>query len=186
MSILKKLKTGKIKTFALIFSAIVIITAVIGGTVAWLSDNQTVINSFSVSKVKCEVNLEETGTVKQNIKVENTGEVEEYVRATIVVSWIDGQGDTVAQTVIPSDYTMSLNNTDWFKGSDGYYYYKEKVEAGAQTENLINSFTADTTYEGQTLKLDVVASAIQGDPKTAVESVWTAVQVDTSGNLISK
>lgn len=188
MSFFNKLKqTGKAKKYALIISAVlIVVTMTVGGTMAWLSQSQTKTNSFSVSDVKCSVIMDESGNTRKNIKIKNTGSIDEYVRATVVLSWVDSQGDTIAKEVKASDYTMEMNSNDWFKGSDGYYYHKAKVAQNGTTENLINSFTANTFDNEYTLKIDVLSSAIQAEPKTAVESLWAVIAVDTSGNLINK
>ncbi|MEG0978558.1 MAG: TasA family protein [Oscillospiraceae bacterium] len=187
MSLINKLKqTGKLKMYALIISAILIVTVAIGGTMAWLSDSQTINNSFSVSKVKCEVRQDVSGTSRENVVVENTGEIDGFVRAVIVLSWVDSEGNTVPQQVKDSDFTMDLNSAEWFKASDGFYYYRSKLVPQGKTHNLINSFTVNDTSGTSTLKLEVVAASIQANPKTAVEEAWSAVLVDASGNLINK
>lgn len=184
MNFLKKLKqSSKTKKYALIISALLIVTVAVGGTLAWISTSQAIKSDFSVANVKCAVLEDVSGNNKENVKVENTGSIEEYVRVAIVMSWVDDDGNTIAQEVKASDYTMSLNGTDWFVGSDGYYYCKAIVAQGDKTENLINSCVVNNTTSGYKFKLDVIASAIQATPKDAVEDAWDAVKVDASGNL---
>ena len=176
-------KTGKAKKYALIISAIIVLTAAIGGTVAWLNQSVSKTSSFSVGKIGSAVVQGNNGSVK----IQNTDDsIDAYIRATMVMSWVDADGNTLAKEVKPSDYTQSFGSSMWLKGNDGYYYYKEKVAAGQSTENLLDSFVINSTPAGETLKIEVLASAIQASPTTAVESAWSAVTVDSSGNLVIK
>lgn len=186
MNFLNKFKqAGKTKKYALIISVLLIVAIAAGGTLAWISTSDTITGVFSAADVKCSVLEDVSGNNKENVRVENTGSIDEYIRAAIVMSWIDEDGNTVAQEVKASDYTMSLNETDWFVGTDGYYYCKAKVAQGDRTQNLINSCVMNNTTSGFNFKLDVIASAIQADPKDAVEDAWDAVEVDANGILMN-
>ncbi|NCC86535.1 MAG: hypothetical protein EOM05_01535 [Clostridia bacterium] len=186
MNFLNKFKqVGKTKKYALIISVLLIVAIAAGGTLAWISTSDAITSGFSVADVKCSVLEDLSGNNKENVRVENTGSIDEYIRATIVMSWIDEDGNTVAQEVKASDYTMSLNETDWFVGTDGYYYCKAKVAQGDKTQNLINSCVMNNTTSGYTFKLDVIAAAIQANPKDAVEDAWSAVEVDANGILMN-
>lgn len=186
MNFLNKFKqAGKTKKYALIISVLLIVAIAAGGTLAWISTSDAITGAFSVANVKCEVLEDLSGNNKENVRVKNTGSIDEYIRAAIVMSWIDEDGNTVAKEVKASDYTMSLNKTDWFVGSDGYYYCKAKVAPENETQNLINSCVMNNTTSGYTFKLDVIAAAIQANPKDAVEEAWNATKVDESGKLMS-
>lgn len=135
-----------------------------------------------------------------------------YVRAVIVVNWEeDGKEGTYHATapVAGTDYTLTLNTSDWFNGSDGFYYHKAMVDSNSTTAKLINSCTAitpgpDVYDENGNLETDyklnvqLIAQTIQalgttdndvnGNPVAvgipAVEDAWKVVTVDSNGSLI--
>lgn len=54
------------------------------------------------------------------MKVKNTGNTDAFIRAQIVVTWKDANGNVSAtKPVEDTDYTMTLNTTDWFLGATG-------------------------------------------------------------------
>ncbi len=84
--------------------------------------------------------------VKKNVTITNTGTGAGYVRAAVVGYWVDEQG-VVAEAawnetadgnyVYPADW-----DTYWIKGSDGFYYYRNPLEAGSSTAvPLFESYT---------------------------------------------
>lgn len=184
MKVLNKIKqTEFIKKYALIIFALVIVAGTVGGTIAWLTANASADNSFDVAQVSCSVEGMTANNNQSNIKIKNTGTIDEYIRATIVLSWVDDNGDTLANNVLDTDYSIQINSVDWFKGSDGNYYYKEKVQPNAMTTNLINTLSLPTSQDGKKIKLEIFADSIQTDPKEAVLEAWSAVEVDTDGKL---
>ena len=116
------------KAIILLLSLTMVLTAVIGGSLAFLiSSPASVTNTFSPAKVDASVQGDMT-----SITIENTGEMPAYIRAAIVVTW--KTGDTVYYEA-PTDYSISLG-TDWTTGNDGYYYYVPAVEIDASTTPL--------------------------------------------------
>ena len=86
-----------------------------------------------------------------------------------------------------TDYTIELgdiSDTGWTKGSDGFYYWTQPLEANATTENLINrlEWTTAQASNGRTLVCDVSIQGIQADPANAVNEAWGA-SVDQDGTL---
>ena len=174
----------------------------VGGAVAFIVDRTVeVTNSFGSSKVACVVYEDEfnqnESTVKENVGVTNTGDVDAYIRAKVVVNWVDSEGNVLG---IPpaegegGDYIMSLaSESDWsYCKSDGFYYYAGRVPAGESTEELIESCTVigsapDTCY---TLSVEILASAIQADGlndegQPPVVAEW-GVTLDADSKTISK
>ena len=131
----------------LIVLALVLVLCAAGGTIAWLATNtNSVTNTFVPAKVTNEVEEKNEGKVKKNVAVKNTGEIDVYIRAAVIVNWVewvekdDGTKEAVVCAGTPAlgtDYTWKnvndLVTTGWKKGSDGYYYYTNRVASKAST-----------------------------------------------------
>ena len=165
------------KPLAALVALVLIIGAVVGGTLAYLAARtDAIVNTFNPAKVDITVEENFDGSTKKDVKITNTGDTEVYIRATYVVTWKDA-----AENVYPEqpqqgvDYTISLNlEQGWSCYNDGYYYYTEPVAPGASTGVLITSCApvSEKTPEGYFLSVDVLASAIQSVPAEAVGQAW--------------
>ena len=169
-------------------------TAAVGTSLAFLVDSTTSItNKFTPSKVTGEIEENFDNKVKENVQIKNTGDVAAYVRVMLVPNWVDKE-ENIAAEVNPNDYEIGLGLEDsgWFKGSDGYYYYSYPVAAQASTGVLIDSckpLVSKTDASGNELHfaLDVIASLIQAEPDAAVEKAWKVKVTGDEGNkTISK
>lgn len=153
----------------------VIAMGVVGGTVAYLVTKTTpVVNTFEPGYVKCVINedFNDGDTVKENVTVTNTGNVDAFIRAAIIVTWKDSAGNIAATVPVKdTDYSMELNETNWKKQGD-YYYYNSSVESMGTTENLIKSCTVLNPNGDYNLSVEILADAIQSTPATAVIEAW--------------
>lgn len=148
------------------------------------------------------------GTVKKDVKV-NVGKNDYtvYVRAAIVVNWVDANGNVLADAPVSNlqnednyDYILDLNlatgnpaANQWSFGSpDGFYYYSSPVPSEGSTEVLIKSVKVNpdaTVPEGYTLSVEIVAQTIQAIGTTdtgdtpAVVDAWGVI---LQNGLISK
>ena len=104
---------------------------------------------------------------KSNVNVKNIGLSNAYVRAAVVANWVDDNGVIVA----PCEPTFTPG-TNWYKSSDGFYYYKNKIKPGnAPANNLIGSYTAPTSpVSGAHLEMHVVGQGI--DASTILSSIY--------------
>lgn len=176
------------KVILLAVSLVLILSAAIGGTVAYLIDQTgSITNTFTPVKVTPEVTEDFDKKVKNNVKITNDGDIPAYIRVKVVVTWKDAQDNIYgAAPVLGTDYTWTMpENSKWFlKG--GFYYYSEPVAAKGTTGVLFTACqpVADRAPEGYSLSVDIHAQAIQAEPTTAVTSAW-GVQVDANGNLTS-
>ena len=187
---------GMKRSLVLVVSLLALVLVVAGGTLAWLTAQDRVSNSFTPAHVSCEVKETFNGTAKSGVKIWNTSDVPAYIRAYIVVTWKDANGNVYGQLpVAGEDYTMEINNNGWLKDTAGYYYYTSPVAAkdstGDSTGVLISQCTeaAGNAPAGCNLSVEIIAEAIQSLPARAVENAWdvtinngTVTAVPAAGN----
>lgn len=164
------------KPLAALVALVLIIGAVVGGTLAYLAARtDAIVNTFNPAKVDITVEEDFNGSTKKDVKIKNNDDTEVYIRATYVVTWKDAAENVYPEQPQPGvDYTISLNpEQDWFN-YNGYYYYTEPVAPRASTGVLIDLCTpvAGRAPEGYTLSVNVLASAIQSVPAEAVGQAW--------------
>ena len=200
-----------IKQLALLLSIVLIATVTAGGSLAYIfTQTQGLTNTFKPAEVTCQVNEEPfDGVTKTNVTIENTGTTSAYIRATVIVTWKDKDGNIGPETpVLGTDYVIEtpmddedISNDGWFK-IDDYYYHKAPVAAEGEDEDdtkdvtkvLINRCKLKegvTAPEGYGLSVEIVADAIQAegvdaDGKHPVELAWKVVTVDDNNNLVAK
>ncbi len=191
------------KELAMILSLSLLLLLVIGTTVAYVyTATSPVKNIFEPSRVACAVvenddspvtgDVKQTGKTKENVKIQNTGDTDAYIRVAVTVNWANADGTRVwaQKPVKDTDYTITFNNSDWFDGGDGFYYYNKAVSPGDLTSPLINSAALNdgvTSLKGTDgteyfLSVEIVASAIQSTPAKVVEDQWN-VSVGGDGSL---
>lgn len=189
-------KKRRIPLISWILLAVVILSLSAGSVVAWLSiPGGQVENSFTpddnLNPTITETFKENNDKLKQNVavRVGDTGYAV-YVRAAIVVNWKNAEdGNVLGQApVLDEDYTLTLNETDWFY-KDGFYYHKAMVNTGGTTANLITSCQlkegitppVDTTVTPNVkydLNVEIIAQTIQALGTTdtgdtpAVKDAW--------------
>lgn len=180
------------KSFLLLASLALIVTAVIGTTMAYLvSDTPTVTNTFTPAKVDSEVVETLETNVKKDVQIQNTGDIEAYIRAKVVVTWQKTEIDPVSKKevvyVLPAengDYNITLSNVNWREGQDGFYYWSSPVNPhvdaehpendGCYTGILIESCSpvVGKAPAGYNLHVEILAEAIQAEPIDAVKDAW--------------
>lgn len=150
-----------------ILSIILILSFAVCGTLAYIvATTNDVQNQFLPASVTCQVNANDDGT----FDVTNTGDVDAYIRAAIVVNWMDSSGNVRGIAPASTDYLLTVNTEDWWQDTNtGYFYYKYSVKPTGTTHDLVTSFgiaanvTAPTGYS---LSVEMVAEAIQADGDT--------------------
>ena len=150
-----------------ILSLILLFSTAIGGTLAYIAmATNNVMNQFEPGQVACSVNI-----IDDAISITNEGNVDAYIRADIVVNWMDEDGNVYTPSPTPAQYELGINSTDWTHHSDGFYYYENRLAPkghdGDTTSALVTSIALKveppTGYE---LSVEVVAEAIQADGDT--------------------
>lgn len=178
---------SKKRIFLLVAAIVAVVAVAAGGTFAWFTDSsETKTNAFSNGEVSCKIEETFENGVKSDVKVKNTGTVDAYVRAALVINWVDESGNVYASAPEEnSDYTIQLDTENWFEASDGYYYCKNKVVPNSESAVFIiecRQSDSAAAPEGCHLQVKVIASAIQADPDDAVQAAWTSVAV-SNGQL---
>lgn len=177
----KQLRRPK-RLATLLVSLLLVLGVAVGGTVAFLSTRtDSKENTFTPSKVTCEVTETFNNNVKSQVAVKNTGDTTAFIRAAINVTWMSNQ-DAANQTVsakVPvkdKDYSITFaKNTNWIQGADGYYYYQLPVDPKDSTGVLIEEcklLNYASVPDGYHLSVEIVASAIQSAPDSVVQSMW--------------
>lgn len=166
------------KEFVLLVSVFAMIAGVVGGTVAYLVvDTDPLTNNFDLAEVSCRVEEEFDNQIKENVKIQNTGDIPAYIRAKVVVTWKDEDGNVYGQAPIEeTDYTIQFNEGVWKREGD-YWYYDEPVapvtENNCYTPVLINRCSSSGTEpEGYHLSVEILAEAIQSEPTKAIQEAW--------------
>lgn len=174
------------KTATLLVAIVLLLGVAVGTTVAYLIDRTNEIkNEFEYAKTDVTVTEDFDGTTKQNVQVWNKSNIPVYIRATYVANWVDEHGNIVTPDPNEYDYQLTENpNGTWVKGKDGYYYYKDPVPADGKTQGSLLTCTVTKQPENPeyTLNVEILATAIQSEPKDAVEAVWP-VTVNTDKTL---
>ena len=176
-------RRGTKRLTTLLLSGLLLVTLIVGGTVAYLVTQVTpVTNTFTPSHVTCAVTENFNGTVKSNVNVTNTGDTDAYIRVKLVTYRVNDNGDHIGGTASVPDFTPGTN---WVKHSDGYYYYTLPVKPGEKPVNaLIDSIELEDHYDdadGGKQVIEVMAEAIQSSPAKAVGESWNVTI--TPGNV---
>ena len=153
--------------------AVVILTAAVGGTMAWLStQTQDLTNTFVPAKVTCKVdeNFTEGDTEKKDVRIQNTGTTDAYIRAMIVANWCTANGKVV-KTASPNYVVFG---SGWTKIGD-FYYYPSAIAPDGFTGKLFTSCTpnnAEKPEGADHLEVNIICQAVQSTPANAVTEAW--------------
>ncbi|MDO4177459.1 MAG: hypothetical protein Q4D99_08335 [Bacillota bacterium] len=81
-------------------------------------------------------------TIDKVVSVKNTGLNDCYVRVLALFS--DSRAEEYA--------SLNINDDDWEKREDGYYYYDGTLTAGESTDNLFTQVSISQNVEAEKLK----------------------------------
>lgn len=158
------------KQLAILACLTLLLTGFVGSSLAWLvSAPDPVTNTFEYAKVACSVHEEFDGNVKTDVKIYNDGNTSAYIRAKIVATWQDADGNVYPEAPV---INPEINSNDW-KQDGEYYYCNTKVAAKTSTPVLIYSCAnVPAPEEGYALHVEILADAIQAEPANAVKEAW--------------
>ena len=95
----KAAHSGAKRSLVLVVSVLVLLLAVAGGTLAWLTANTgPVVNTFTPAQVSCKVTEDFNGTTKSNVNVENTSDIPAYIRVKLVTYRVNDAGQHIGGT----------------------------------------------------------------------------------------
>lgn len=181
-----KSNNKKSKFSALAICLLLTALLTVGGTLAYLfTSTDPVVNTFEPVKQEITVTEEFDGQTKENVKIKNTGDIDAYIRAEVVINWIDKDGNILPSTPEKATYKVdwafddldidgnAVEETSNWVEYGGYYYYTVPVTPEAFTENLIDLITVSYPV-GSEFRLDVAVAAqsVQATPEAAVNETW--------------
>lgn len=187
----------KRRTVVALASCLAVAALAVGGTLAYLTDEDRAANTFSAGRVTTTVDEKLDGGVKSEVRIQNTGTVDAWIRAEVVITWQDAGGNIYGKVPIAeSDYAIEYAFQDlevfgdassageWVKGTDGFYYWTKPVAPGGYTGELIKtcSYLASKVPEGYSLSVEVLGSGIQDTPSDAFDD-WSG---EASGLVVNE
>ena len=164
---------GMNRSLVLVVSLLALLLVVAGGTLAWLTAQDSVSNTFTPAHVSCTVTEEFDGTVKSNVNVTNTSDIDAFIRVKLVTYRVNKDNQRIGGTA-EIDFTPG---TGWVKYGDFYYYTKPVAPNAAPATALIGDegITLRGSYDdadGGKQVIEVMAEAIQSQPARAVQQAW--------------
>lgn len=162
--------------------------AIVGGTLAYFTDDEEATNTFTVGNVDItltEPNWAGSGSqdapevypgepLAKDPTVTNDGANPCFVR--IKVEGLDCLGNA-GMITYRTDYVTGKLGDNWVKGTDNYFYYNKVLEVGATTDALFDQIVIPTGLENgdAETKFNVVVTAEAVQAQGAKAS-WAAVQ----------
>lgn len=185
--------SGAKRSLVLVVSVLVLLLAVAGGTLAWLTAQDSVANTFTPAHVSCSVMENFDGTTKSNVNVENTGDIPAYIRVRLVTYRVNEQGQHIGGTATIPTFTPGEG---WVKYGEYYYYTKpvapkdpvasdkNSPEAPLISETGIELVNSYNDADGGKQVVEIMAEAIQSVPEAAVKDAWgTDFSIGANGKL---
>lgn len=195
-AIFKRIKKSVVLTVA----TIVLLTAVVGGSLAWLIDQTGIItNRFNAPKVDIDIEEDIKDLTKDKVAIKNNSDIDVYVRVAIVATWKDKDGNVYPEKpLLGTDYTwtqkysydgiVGVDDCSWYEYGGFYYYFDfvnhkfKALKPNQTTNSLIESVvqTGSRTPEGYSLSVEIISQAIQANPEDVIEDTW-GVRVSALG-----
>ena len=160
------------KTVALVVSIALLLSVGIGTTLAYLMDStDPVVNEFTPSQVSTSVVENFEDGVKSDVRIQNNGDIQANIRADVVITWQDANGNVYGQLPAEgTDYVIDYGN-GWDK-IDGFYYWNGVVEADDNDPSTTKDMTGvliksvkmapgATAPAGYALCVEIIGSGIQ-------------------------
>lgn len=193
----KKGKHPRKRLVTVLLTVLILVAACTAGTLAYLMHSTSeLVNTFTPGSVPVEIVEEFENDVKEDVCFKNTGNVDAYIRAKVVFSWRDAQGNVAPfvpaigryseengeYKIESGDYIVVPGISEkWVEGADGYYYYTEPVkpwtEESNNTTDVLFKLVKYNEKEGYELHMEILASSIQADGvdasgKKPIELAW--------------
>ena len=162
-----------------------ILTLSVGTALAFLAMRTNPLeNIFQPAEITCAIEENFDGSRKSDVRIRNTGTAPAYIRAEVVVTWVNSGGSVAAEKPAEGiDYEIIFaEDTGWISGTDGYWYHAAAVGPSDPTGVLIRECTQITEKTGCQLVVEILASAVQSEPQEAVADAW-GVTVNPDGTI---
>jgi len=120
------------------------------------------------------------GLTKKDIAISNDGRSDIMIRVKPVGNWLNEDGHVIASWDESNPYGIfeadngfpTLNNVNWKKGSDGFYYYRKYLKSGKTvSENLFDTYTVTSK------PIDASGTWAQGGTKMQITTMELALLV---------
>lgn len=169
----------KKRSLIIVLALSLVALLVVGGTMAWFTDEEKVDNSFTAGTV--DITIDENGfndvtnwnpgdCNDKEVKIISNGSKCTRVRVSLTPVWGDMvDGEFVADGNLGVDnicfkYGDALG-TDWVY-NDGWFYYTKGLEQDDETSLLLKQVClkgneTGNEYQGKTLRVNVTAEAVQ-------------------------
>lgn len=175
------------KTILMLVSLVVLLAAVVGTTIAYLvASDDPITNTFTPTSVPVDIPEDTKTGVKKEVKVKNKGTTDAYIRAMVVITWKDKDGNIYAGLPVEgTDYKITWTKKDWVKFGE-YYYYTKSVPADGVTGVLFTDckpIEETAPADGYSLSVEIIAQSIQAKPDNAIQEAWGVTISD--GNVTS-
>lgn len=169
-------RTGK--SAALLVSLLLLLTVIVGGTIAFLMDTDGPLhNLFNPSQVTTKVEETLSGDIKKDVYIKNTGDTDAWIRAAVVVTWQDADGNVYGQAPVEGTNYDITWGTGWATGDDGFYYWTSPVKAETGvTGDLIETISpkGNPPADGYYLTVEIIGSGIQNKPAKVFNTEWAS------------
>ena len=86
---------GMKRSLVLVVSLVALLLVVAGGTLAWLTAQDSVRNTFTPAHVSCEVTETFDGETKSNVNVTNTSDIAAFIRVKLVTYRVNDAGQRI-------------------------------------------------------------------------------------------
>lgn len=195
----------KQKKFVVLLASLALVLSVmltVTGVLAYLhTGGYEVKNTFVNTGVPNHVVESIEDKAKKDVKIQNDGDIDAFVRAMVIVNWVNDKGEIYY--IAPeenTDYTLTWTpdtdtmaegvQTNWVKGSDGYYYHKTSIAPGGMTDILLTECKEkerSNKPEGYYLSVEIVAQTIQveGTDSSGTAPVLLAWGIEKGGSVVN-
>lgn len=167
----------KKKTILMLAAMALLLTVTVGSTIAYLwTSTPAVTNTFTPASSGTDITEDFKDNVKNTVQIKNTGDVKSYIRAAVVVTWQNENGEVLGEVPVKdTDYSITWTRAGWTDlQRDGFYYYNTVVEPGKSTGVLFTDCKPlkAAPKDGYTLHVEIIAQSIQAEPISAVQEAW--------------
>ena len=188
----------KKKIFALMLCIAMLAVAVVGGTLAYFTDEDEATNTFTIGNVDIDLTepkWEETGKTEaedaypgealaKDPTVTNIGKNPCFVRVSVtgLDQFVGEEFGANAVIKYRTDYVDGKLGENWVLHTDGYYYYTKVLASDAATDALFDQIVipVEVTNNAATKDIVVTAYAVQAQgarPSFSVVETMTVEEI---------